>query len=82
MTGKEILNINIVDEMAGFKESIGDYIKDIVDGALCDEGVHDEIVKERKLTGDSKYDYDFYSDPIWIKAWNKKIDEMITVLKL
>ena len=81
MTGKEILNVNIVDETAGFKESIGDYIKDIVDGVLCEE-VYDKIVKERRLTDDNMYDYDFYSDPIWIKAWNKKIDEMITVLKL
>lgn len=81
MTGKEILSVNIVDETSGFKESIGDYIKDIVDGALCEE-IYDKIVEERKLTDDSIHDYDFYSDPIWIKAWNEKISEMVTVLKL
>lgn len=81
MTGKEILSVNIVDETSGFKESIGDYIKDIVDGALCEE-IYDKIIEERGLSEDDVQDYDFYSDPIWIKAWNEKINEMVTVLKL
>lgn len=81
MAGKEILDVNIVDAYAGFKESIGDYIRDLIDQALCEE-VYDKIVKERKLSEDDMQTYNFYADPIWVDAWNKKIDEMIAELKL
>ena len=81
MTGKEILAVNVIDEDAGFKESIGDYVRDIIDGILC-EKVYDKIVKERGLSEDDVQTYDFYKDPIWIDAWNKKIDEMVVELKL
>ena len=81
MTGKEILAVNVIDEGASFKESIGDYIRDVIDGILCEE-VYDKIVKERSLSEDAVQTYDFYKDPIWIDAWNKKIDEMVAELKL
>lgn len=81
MTGKEILAVNVVDECAGFKESIGDYIRDVIDGILCEE-VYDKIVKGRGLSEDDAQTYNFYEDPIWVDAWNKKIDEMVAELKL
>lgn len=81
MTGKEILDVNVIDEGAGFKESIRDYIRDLIDQALCEE-VYDKIVEERKLSEDGAQYYDFYGDPIWADAWNKKIDEMVAELKL
>ena len=81
MTGKEILAVNVIDEDAGFKELIGDYIRDVIDGILCEE-VYGKIVKERGLSEDNVQSYDFYRDPIWIDAWNKKIDEMVAELKL
>ena len=81
MTGKEILAVNVVDECAGFKESIGDYIRDLIDQSLCEE-VYDKIVEERGLSEDDVQIYDFYKDPIWIDTWNKKIDEIVAELKL
>lgn len=81
MTGKEILAVNVIDEDAGFKESIGDYIRDVIDGALCEE-VYSKIVEERGLSEDGVQNYDFYKDPIWIDAWNKKVNEMVAELKL
>lgn len=81
MTGKEILAVNVIDEGARFKESLGDYIRDIIDGILCEE-VYDKIIKGRGLSEDDVQIYDFYKDPIWIDAWNKKIDEMVAELKL
>ena len=81
MTGKEILAVNVIDVDAGFKESIGDYIRDVIDQSLCEE-VYDKIVKERGLSEDAVQTYDFYRDPIWIDAWNKKVNEMVAELKL
>ena len=81
MTGKEILAVSVIDEDAGFKESIGDYIRDVIDGTLCEE-VYDKIVEERKLSKDDVQTYNFYEDPIWIDAWNKKVNELVTELKL
>lgn len=81
MTGKEILAVSVIDEDAGFKESIGDYIRDVIDGTLCEE-VYDKIVEERKLSKDDVQTYDFYKDPIWIDAWNKKVNELVAELKL
>lgn len=81
MTGKEILAVNVIDEGARFKESIKDYIRDLIDQALCEE-VYDKIVEVRNLSEDDVQAYDFYEDPIWIDAWNKKIGEMVTELKL
>ena len=81
MTGKEILAVNVIDEDAGFKESIGDYIRDVIDGVLCEE-VYGKIVEERGLSEDGVQTYDFCKDPIWIDAWNKKVNEMVAELKL
>ena len=81
MSGKEILAINVIDERAGLKESIGDYIRDVIDGALCDE-VYGKIVDERGLSEDDMQTYNFYEDPIWIDAWNKKVNEIVAELKL
>lgn len=81
MTGKEILDMNVIDEYAGLTESIGNYIRDVIDESLCEE-VYDLIVAERNLSEVDELDYDFYKDPIWIAAWNKKIDEMVAELKL
>ena len=81
MTGKEILAVSVIDEGAGFKESIGDYIRDVIDGTLCEE-VYDLIVEERKLSKDDVQTYNFYEDPIWIDAWNKKVNELVAELKL
>jgi len=81
MTGKEILAVNVIDEGAGFKESIRDYIRDVIDGTLCEE-VYDKIVEERKLSENDVQTYDFYRDPIWIDAWNKKVNELVAELKL
>lgn len=81
MTGKEILTVNVIDEGAGFKESIGDYIRDMIDGILCEE-VYDKIVEERGLSEDDMQTYNFYEDPIWVDAWNKKVNEMVAELKL
>lgn len=81
MIGKEILAVSVIDEDAGFKESIGDYIRDVIDGTLCEE-VYDKIVEERKLSKDDVQTYNFYEDPIWIDAWNKKVNELVAELKL
>ena len=81
MTGKEILAVSVIDEGAGFKESIGDYIRDVIDGTLCEE-VYDKIVEERKLSKDDVQTYNFYEDPIWVEAWNKKVNELVAELKL
>ena len=81
MTGKEILAVSVIDEGAGFKESIGDYIRDVIDGTLCEE-VYDKIVEERKLSKDDVQTYNFYEDPIWIDAGNKKVNELVAELKL
>ena len=81
MTGKEILAVSVIDEDAGFKESIGDYIRDVIDGVLCEE-VYGKIIKERKLSKDDVQTYNFYEDPIWIDAWNKKVNELVAELKL
>jgi len=81
MTGKEILAVSVIDEDAGFKESIRDYIRDLIDQSLCEE-VYDKIVEERGLSENDVQTYDFYRDPIWIDAWNKKVNELVAELKL
>ena len=81
MTGKEILDVNVIDGDAGFKESIRDYIRDLIDQSLCEE-VYDKIVEERRLSEDGVQTYDFYKDPIWVDAWNKKVNEIVAELKL
>lgn len=81
MTGKEILALGLVDDQTGIKDSIGDFICDIIDQALCEE-VYDKIVDRRKLTEAACRNYDFYADPIWKKAWNKKVREITDVLRL
>ena len=81
MTGKEILAVNVIDEGAGFKESIRDYIRDLIDQSLCEE-VYDKIVEERGLSENDVQTDDFYRDPIWVDAWNKKVNEIVAELKL
>ena len=82
MTGKEILGIEMEDPRSHLKESIGDYIRDVIDGSLCDE-IFDKICDERGLhTEEAAMNYSFYDDPIWKDAWNKKVDEISNALKL
>ena len=81
MTGKEILAVSVIDEDAGFKESIGDYIRDVIDGALCEE-IYDKIVEARNLSKEEVQAYNFWEDPIWVEAWNKKVNEIVAELKL
>ena len=81
MTGKEILAVNVIDEGAGFKESIRDYIRDLIDQSLCEE-VYDKIVEERGLSENNVQTYNFYEDPMWVDAWNKKVNEIVAELKL
>lgn len=81
MTGKEILDLEMVWDDSGLRESIGDAIRDIIDQSLCEE-IYDQIWEARRLTEESAETYSFYDDPIWKEAWNKKVDEMVTALKL
>lgn len=81
MTGKEILDLEMVWDDSGLRESIGDAIRDIIDQSLCEE-IYSEICDKRGLTGESAETYSFYDDPIWKEAWNRKVGEMVTVLKL
>ena len=81
MTGKEILDLEMRWDDSGLKESIGDAIRDIIDQSLCEE-IYDQIWEARGLTEESAETYNFYDDPIWKEAWNKKVDEMVAVLKL
>lgn len=81
MTGKRILGITLEDPCTHLQESIGDYIRDVIDESLCEE-VYDQIWEARGLTEKTAETYDFYDDPIWKEAWNKKVDEMVTALKL
>lgn len=82
MTAKEILDIEVEDPRAHFKESIGDYIRDVIDGVLCDE-VFNKICNKRNLvTEEDTSNYAFYGDPIWKQEWNKKVNEIAKALKL
>lgn len=81
MTGKEVLEIEMEDPRSHLKESIGDYIRDVIDGALCEE-VYDKICDKRNLTEDNIDDYAFGEDPIWKQEWNKKVNEIAKALKL
>ena len=82
MTGKEILGIEIEDPRSHFKESIGDYIRDVIDGSLCDE-IFDKICDKRNLmTEEDMGKYSFYDDPIWKQEWNRKVNEIAKALKI
>lgn len=81
MTGKEILEIEMEDPGSHLKESIGDYIRDVIDGALCEE-VYGKICDKRNLTEDDIDDYAFGEDPMWKQEWNKKVNEIAKALKL
>lgn len=81
MTGKEILALQMVWPDTGCRENIGDSIRDLIDETLCEE-IYGQICDARGLTEESAETYDFYDDPIWKEAWNKKVDEMVAVLKL
>ena len=84
MSGKEILAIELLDTQSGLKEAIGEYIKDVIDEDLCDEGIVQKIMKRRKIEWDTvdQYNYSFYDDPMWKRAWNKKVREIADELKL
>lgn len=82
MTGKEILGIEMEDPHSHLKESIGDYIRDVIDEALCEE-VYDKICDKRNLvTDDDIDDYAFGEDPMWKQEWNRKVNEISKALKL
>lgn len=82
MTAKEILDLEVVDPQTRTRDSIGDYIRDVIDVILCDE-IYGEICDERGLhTEEAAMNYSFYDDPIWKDAWNKKVDEISNALKL
>lgn len=82
MKGKEILEIEIEDPRSHFKESIGDYIRDVIDGSLCDE-IFDKICDKRNLMTEEDMDkYSFYDDPIWKQEWNRKVNEIAKALKI
>lgn len=82
MTGKEILEIEIEDPRSHIKESIGDYIRDVIDGSLCDE-IFDKICDKRNLMTEEDMDkYSFYDDPIWKQEWNRKVNEIAKALKI
>lgn len=82
MTGKEVLEIEMEDPRSHLKESIGDYIRDVIDGALCDE-LYSKICDKRNLvTEEDMAEYSFYDDPIWKQEWNKKVNEIAKALKL
>lgn len=82
MTAKEILGIEIEDSCSHLKESIGDYIRDVIDGSLCDE-IFDKICDKRNLMTEEDMDkYSFYDDPIWKQEWNRKVNEIAKALKI
>ena len=82
MKGKEILEIEIEDPRSHLKESIGDYIRDVIDGSLCDE-IFDKICDKRNLMTEEDMDkYSFYDDPIWKQEWNRKVNEIAKALKI
>lgn len=82
MTGKEILEIESEDPRSHLKESIGDYIRDVIDGSLCDE-LFDKICDKRNLMTEEDMDkYSFYDDPIWKQEWNRKVNEIAKALKI
>lgn len=82
MKGKEILEIEIEDPHSHLKESIGDYIRDVIDGTLCDE-IFDKICDKRNLMTEEDMDkYSFYDDPIWKQEWNRKVNEIAKALKI
>lgn len=81
MTGKEILDLEMVWDDSGLRESIGNAIRDIIDQSLCEE-IFCQIWEARGLTEETAETYNFYDDPIWKEAWNKKVDEMVAALKL
>ena len=82
MTGKEILEIEMEDPRSHLKESIGDYIRDVIDESLCDE-LYSKICGKRNLvTEEDVYKYPFYDDPIWKQEWNKKVNEIAKALKI
>ena len=82
MTGKEILGIEVEDSQVHFKESIGDYIRDVIDGALCEE-IFSKICDKRNLvTEEAIAQHAFYDDPIWKQEWNRKVNEIAEALKI
>ena len=82
MKGKEILEIEIEDPRSHLNESIGDYIRDVIDGSLCDE-IFDKICDKRNLmTEEDMGKYSFYDDPIWKQEWNRKVNEIAKALKI
>lgn len=81
MTGKEIIELKLVDPETRIRDSIKSFIEDVIDVVLCEE-VYDKICDERGLTEETVDDYSFYDDPIWKDAWNKKVDEIADALKL
>ena len=82
MTGKEILDLEMIWDDSGLRESIGDAIRDVIDGALCDE-MSDKICNKRNLvTEEDMEKYSFYDDPIWKQEWNKKVNEIAKALKI
>ena len=82
MTGKEVLGIEMEDPRSHLKESISDYIRDVIDGALCEE-LYSKICDKRNLVTEEDVDkYSFYDDPIWIQEWNKKVNEIAKALKI
>lgn len=82
MTGKEILDLEMVWDDSGLRESIGDSIRDIIDQSLCEE-LYDKICNKRNLvTEEDMEKYSFYDDPIWKQEWNKKVNEIAKALKI
>ena len=82
MTGKEILEIEVEDSQEHFKESIGDYIRDVIGGVLCEE-IFSKICDKRNLvTEEAIAQHAFYDDPIWKQEWNKKVNEIAKALKI
>ena len=82
MTGKEILDLEMVWDDSGLRESIGDAIRDVIDQSLCEE-LYDKICSKRNLvTEEDMEKYSFYDDPIWKQEWNKKVNEIAKALKL
>ena len=82
MTGKEILGITLEDPCTHLQQSIGYYIRDIIDESLCEE-VYDKICDKRNLVTEEDMDkYSFYNDPIWKQEWNRKVNEIAKALKI
>ena len=82
MTAKEILELELEDPELRIKDSIGNYIRDVIDGVLCEE-IFSKICDKRNLvTEEAIAQHAFYDDPIWEQEWNKKINEIAKALKI